>query len=132
MNKNHNNSIIVAYMKWHYGSGLVDFLNVYKNFSKFLIHFFSFKLLLKTIFQPWHRLKEKYTNVLDIENFLSSLLINVILRSVGFFTKIFVMIFGVIIYIIFNLLAVVLFILWLFMPIFLLSLFVLTITFILI
>lgn len=89
-----------AYVKWHYGRGLREFFGVAGNFLWFIIHFFSFKLLLKTLFAPWKRLGEHYEGGLNISAFASTLIVNGLMRAVGFVTRIIVLSVGLVSYIV--------------------------------
>jgi len=73
-------------------------------------------LLLRTLFQPFERLKEKYHGGLDIENFLSTMFVNFMMRIVGFFVRTCVIVVGIIFVSTFCVFGLILLILWLFVP----------------
>ena len=122
-------SFFVAYVKWHYGQGLKEFFGVVRNFLWFVVHFFSFKLLFKTLFVPWKRLGENYEGGFDLGAFASSLIVNGLMRAVGFVTKIVVLLVGVVSYILVLIFAFFLFIIWILAPLILVGSLVLTATF---
>ncbi len=87
-------SFFVAYLKWHYRGGLAEFLAVAENFLWFVSHFFSFKLLSKTLFKPWKLLGEHYEGGFNIEAFASTVLVNFLMRVVGFCTRVVILAVG--------------------------------------
>src|SRR3989344_4639896 len=122
-------SIFVAYVKWHYGRGLRELFFVAGNFLWFIIHFFSFKLLLKTLFAPWKRLGENYEGIFDFGAFASTVIVNGLMRTVGFVTKIIVLSVGVISYVLVLVFVFFLFLIWILAPFILIGSVILSATF---
>ena len=122
-------SFFVAYIKWHYGQGLKEFFGVTRNFLWFVVHFFSFKLLLKTLFAPWKRLGENYEGIFDFGAFASTVIVNGLMRTVGFVTKIIVLSVGVISYVLVLVFAFFLFLIWILAPFILIGSVILSATF---
>ncbi len=91
-------SFLLAYLKWHYGRGLREFFGVTGNFLWFISHFFSFKLLLRTLFAPWKRMGEKYQGGLDFGALASSVIVNSLMRGFGLVSRILVLLLGLISY----------------------------------
>ena len=109
-------SIIPYYFLWHYSQGLLDYFKVWKNLVWFLWNFFSIKILFKTFFTPFERLKETYSGSLDLEGFAASILVTTLMRLVGMVIRSFIIILGLIsltVFIIGGLLGI---IVWLFLP----------------
>ena len=75
------------YVLWHYGEGIKNITALGLNFLRFENHFFSQKLLLKTLFSPYRRMQERYKKGFDVEAFLESAIINFITRLVGFLLR---------------------------------------------
>jgi hypothetical protein len=115
--------ILGSYAKWHYGRAVRELVNISHNIIRFLSHFFSLKLLLKTLFSPWRRLQESYKGGLDVSNFLSSFIVNSLMRLVGFIFRSVILGIGVIALTITFLLSVSAFVIWIFFPLLLLALF---------
>jgi hypothetical protein len=109
------NQISGPYIKWHYSRGIKEVVNTAENFIRFLFHFFSLKLLFSTLFSPWRRLHENY-NKADLGDMASSLLVNFIMRIVGFISRMIIILIGVLCIISAALLALVAFAAWLFYP----------------
>ena len=124
-----SDSFFVAYIKWHYGQGLKEFFGVTRNFLWFVVHFFSFKLLLKTLFAPWKRLGENYEGVFDCGAFASTMIVNGLMRAVGFVTKIIVLSVGIVSYILVLVFAFFLFLIWILAPFILIGSVILSATF---
>jgi hypothetical protein len=109
-------SIFIAYAKWHYGRGLKELFGVSGNFLWFITHFFSFKLLLKTLFVPWKRLGEPYEGGFDLGKFASAFVVNSLMRAVGFCTKTVVLVVGFASYIFVLLLSFLSLLIWVLAP----------------
>ncbi len=123
-------SVFVQYLKWHYTKGLQELFGVASNFLWFVSHFFSFNLLLKTLFAPWRRLGEAYDNVLtNLEGFASALVVNTLMRVVGFCTKIVVIAFGLVTYFLVFLLSFFILVIWVLAPFVILGSAILSVTF---
>jgi hypothetical protein len=118
-----------AYIKWHYGRGLRELFEVTGNFLWFVLNFFSFRLLLKTLFAPWKRLGEHYEGGLNLSAFASTLVVNTLMRAFGFATKIMVLSVGSISYILVLIFSFFVFIIWILAPVILLGSAILSATF---
>jgi len=122
-------SFFLAYAKWHYGQGLRELFAVTRNFLWFVAYFFSFKLLIKTLFVPWKRLGEIYEGGLNLSSFSSTLIVNSLMRIVGFSTKILVLLVGFISYLVVLVFSFFIFIIWFLAPLILLGSLILSATF---
>src|SRR3989344_5387072 len=108
--------MIFEYFKWHYGRGFTELITLSRNFTIFFGHFFSLKLLFSTLFSPWKRMGEEYALGFHIESFLSTLLINFVMRAVGFIERSVIIAIGLFLISIFLILSFTFSILWLLMP----------------
>ncbi len=108
--------LIPFYAKWHYTEGLRDLYRNWKSFVLFVIHFFSLRLLFLTWLSPFGRLNEEYKKGFDLEGFLETLIVNTMMRLVGFVLRTFVIVSGLVSLVAVVLLGPVLFILWVFTP----------------
>jgi hypothetical protein len=118
-----------SYAKWHYGQGLSELFLVAGNFLWFITNFFSFKLLLKTLFAPWRRLNENYGGGINLGAFFSTLIVNTLMRAFGFVTRIVVLIVGFVAYIAVFVFSFFIFIIWVLTPAILLGSIILSVTF---
>lgn len=122
--------MIWYYFKWHYSRGLEEALNTIKNFLWFIAHFFSFRLLTKTLFSPWKRMGESYGEGFNLEAFASAFIVNSLMRVVGFVSRIIIISVGLFTYSVVFLFGVSVLFIWLFAPIVILGSIALAATFI--
>lgn len=119
--------LFFAYAKWHYSQGLKEFFVVVGNFLWFIVNFFSFKLLISTLFTPWKRLNEIYQG--DLNSRISSFVVNCLMRCIGFITRIIILLIGFFAYITVVFFSFCLFIIWILAPFLLAGSIILSITF---
>ena len=83
-------AFVIAYLTWHYGEGLRDVFRVWGNFLWFPIHMFSTGTLVMTLFSPWKRMQEDLPEKghFDPEYWAGSILVNIIMRIVGFLVRV--------------------------------------------
>lgn len=109
--------VLPQYLQWHYTRGFIEWTRNIFNFIEFEFHFFSVTDLLKTLFSPFQRLKERYSgNPLDFEAIASVVLVNIIMRLVGFFVRTIILIFAALTISLSLILALLLLIIWIFLP----------------
>ncbi len=118
-----------AYVKWHYSQGLRELFSVAHNFLWFITHFFSFKLLLRTLFAPWKRMGETYAGGFKLEEWASTLVVNSLMRLVGFCTKALILIVGLASYIFVLAVSFLVILIWLLAPAVLIGSTILSVTF---
>lgn len=110
---------------WYYTAALFNFVKISRDFVWFLYHFFSIRILIPTLFSKWKRIGDVRTKKFNAADFFSVLIVNSIMRIVGFFIRSFVVIAGFISIILAIVAEIVVFIVWLFLPIIIVALFVL-------
>lgn len=125
------NVLFFEYLRWHYSKGLKELLFFCSNILWFISHFFSFSLLLKTLFSPWKRMGESYGTGLDLGLIASTFIINSLMRVVGFITRTIVLIIGFCAYICILSLEFIICLVWIFAPLVLVGCILLSIFFIL-
>lgn len=109
------------YLNWHYTRGIGELIKNLWNFIIFEFHFFSVKELCLTLFSPFQRLRESYEKrSLDIEKILSSFVVNVVMRIVGFCIRSSILICAFFCILISFILFPILIFLWLILPLLLL------------
>lgn len=113
---------IVAYFRWHYTKAYFDIWGLWNNFLWFGYHFFSLPLLLRTLFLPLFRIREK-TARFDLGEFFENLLVNTVMRLVGFVLRTAVLIIGAAALFLILAIGVTIFVFWAFLPLFILYLF---------
>ena len=107
------------YFSWHYGAALKKGLIIWRNFLWFVAHFFSIGLLFRTLFSPWKRMHEYYGRGFDLGRYFETLIINVIMRLVGFFARSIFILAGLAVEAGTIILGALVFAIWLGMPLFL-------------
>lgn len=108
---------IPLYLMWHYSRSLRDYVRVATDFLWFLFHFFSLGILIRTLFSPWRRMGERYKGAFDPGALIATFIVNTLMRIVGFVIRMGVIIVGVITLILIVPLLVLLFFIWLALPI---------------
>lgn len=109
-------SFVFSYLYFHYTRSLADFFGVARNLLWFVYHFFSIGVLTKTLFAPWERQGEAYKGGFNIEALFETLIVNTIMRIVGFFIRGFVVMFGVLTLAALSVLLTIGFIFWVLLP----------------
>lgn len=109
--------LIPLYLFWHYTRAWLDIARLYSNFAWFLFHFFSFRILLWTLFSPWKRLHESRKGELGI---LGALLVNGVARLVGIVIRLAAIAAGVLSFVLLTVIFLAILFLWLFWPLVLL------------
>lgn len=117
--------LVPHYIVWHYTQAISNLFAIWGNLIWFLYNFFSIKLLFQTLLSPFERLTEESKGGLDIESFFSALIVNTLMRIVGFFVRSIVIIIGLLSILLLFLGGLFLFIIWLFIPFLILLFFVL-------
>ncbi len=104
------------YIHWHYSKALAGISVITGNLVWFCWHFFSVGVLLQTFFSPWQRIHEEKKRGLDIEGWISTFLINLVMRCVGVFIRLIFIIIGFISMAFIAVGGVVVFLVWLVLP----------------
>lgn len=108
--------VIYSYFVWHYSTAYKEIYGICRNLLWFVSHLFSLKVLSKTLFSPWHQLGEKYRGGFDLNSFFSSLVVNTIMRLIGFLVRGMVIIFGLFFCLLTIIASLILFIFWTLFP----------------
>lgn len=102
------------YLLWHYTVAWVDLFRLYQNVTWFLWHFFSIGVLFRTLFSPWRRLHEEKSK--RTAGLLGSVIINLILRAVGFVARFATILFGLTAIVLLLVCFAILLLVWPFLP----------------
>jgi hypothetical protein len=82
----------------------------------FLWNFFSIKVLLKTFFTPFERLRENYSGGLDMESLAASILVTTLMRIVGMCFRAVIIALGLVSLVFFSLAGLLGIFIWLTLP----------------
>ena len=104
------------YFLWHYTRAFQNIWGIWMNFFWFTYNFFSLPILLKTLFLPWQRMGEEYKKGFDIKEFSETLVINSLMRVVGIFMRLAVILVGSIALLAVAFLGLGMFLLWALLP----------------
>ncbi len=116
--------IVRDYFGWHYYLALGELAGIVRNLWRFLYHFFSVPVIATTLFAPWHRLHEGYRSLLYPGDFFSSLIVNGLMRLLGFLVRTVFLVFSSLVLLLATVLVPIVFVVWLLLPfVFVLSLF---------
>ena len=109
-------SLSLYYFSWHYSHAFRNIFGVWSNFLWFVYHFFSVPILFATLFAPWKRMQEERDRVFDLERIASAIVVNVVMRIVGFFVRSIFIIIGMVALVTVVVFGVVFYIFWVLAP----------------
>jgi hypothetical protein len=104
------------YLGWHYTLAIKDFAANAGHLLRFIYHFFSLPILLKTFFAPWRRLGEQYRKVFDPGAWFETFILNTLMRLLGMFFRFWLILIGLATLAAASVAAVIVFLLWLILP----------------
>lgn len=107
--------ILGYYIFWHYTKALKDIVRIIVNYLWFAVNFFSIGLLFKTLLSPWRRLNVSSGRHGE-ESIFGAIIINVLMRFIGFFARLAVIIFGIVSCVIVIVGGIAFVLLWLLLP----------------
>ncbi len=114
----------IAYMEWHYTRAIRNLLAAISNVLTFLLNFFSIPILVGTLFTPWRRLGEERKEGFDLEDFATVVIVNTLMRVVGFVIRFITITVGLVVLTSALLVSGLLVVLWLLWPLLIFILFV--------
>jgi len=109
-------NIIVEWILWQFYQAPKFLLSVWKNYILFASNYFSLPILLKSLFSPWRRYRWVYPKGFDIEGFFSTLISNTFSRLLGSLMRIVLIVAGIFFQIFVILVGLIVFLLWVFVP----------------
>ncbi len=81
-------SVVKNYLVWHYSTAYYDLIRIWWNYIWFVNHLFSVPDVLRSWFAPFKRLQEDKVSLLtNTEAYFSNILVNLIMRVVGFMLR---------------------------------------------
>lgn len=114
--------LLTHYLYWHYVLSWVDFWRNSGNLLWFLYNFFSLGELTRHLFAPWRRLGEGYPTVFDLSAFFTALVVNTIMRIVGFIARTAMIVIGSAVLVLASLVTVLAALVWLILPLIIIGL----------
>lgn len=108
---------LAAYFRWHYGDGLRSVIHNASLRVLGFFRYFSVAVLSRTLFYPWHRIRESYGRGFILTDFLTHLIVNMFSRLVGSAVRLIVISTGLIMGLFAVLFGIAGILLWLILPI---------------
>ncbi len=112
---------MITYFSWWYGEALTNYLIAIKVMVGKVYSFFSIRVLIKTLFDPWKRDAYSVENA-SLQARMKIWLDNMISRLVGFAVRLFTVLLGLAAILLFFVLLLVGLLVWLAFPILVLGL----------
>lgn len=105
-------TILHHYLIWHYSQAYLQFFKVWTNLMWFVVRFFSLPQLVGSWLSPWKRITEERKKAWDVEEFFSSLVINILSRIIGAIMRTIVLLIGTITLIVLFVWGVLVYLVW--------------------
>ena len=109
-------SIFLNFISWYYFERTKIIIQIWKNFLKFNLAYFSTGFLLKTFFSPWRKYQWSYGRGVDIGRYFEVFFSNLISRILGSIVRFFLIIIGMVFELIIFLLGIAVILFWIFLP----------------
>ncbi|MBI2626034.1 MAG: hypothetical protein HYW69_00365 [Candidatus Nealsonbacteria bacterium] len=114
-------NIFFQYLEWQFIGTPRGILKGWRNCLKFNLNYWSVVALLKTFFSHWHRYKFSYGKGFDFKRYSEAFIFNIISRVLGAILRSFFIVFGLAVEIFIFLTGLVVILIWLFLPLILIS-----------
>jgi hypothetical protein len=110
-------NIFILWLSWQFYEVPKFLLEVWQNYILFALNYFSLPLLFKSLISPWRRYRWNYPKIFDVGEFFSTLISNIFSRFLGFLMRIVLICVGVLFQAFVILAGLVIFLLWILLPI---------------
>ena len=111
-----HSTLLLIYLKWHFFDAAGELFRALRNILWFNYNYFSIGLLIRTYFAPWRKVTWDYGRGFEIGRFLFIFFSNVISRILGAIMRSFLIITGSIIQTVLFIAAILIFFVWIFLP----------------
>ena len=109
-------NILIQGLGWYFLEQPWLILKAWRNLLKFNLNYFSIPLLLRTFFSPWRRYRLFCPKGFNLKTYLEVHFSNLISRSLGAILRFFLIIIGVLAEILIIFGGVIIFVLWFLLP----------------
>lgn len=116
-----NNIVLIQWVDWRWRDVPKGILSGWKNFIYFGLDYFSLPLLLKTFFSPWRRYYWSYEKGFKIIKHLEVFFSNSLSRILGAIVRSFLILTGIVTVVFILLAGLLVFIGWLILPVILIA-----------
>jgi len=111
-------NVVLSYVYWHFMEVPVGILKGWEAFLAFGLHYFSVRLLTKTLFSPFRRyLSVKKVPGFDAWELFQSLIFNGFSRCIGFVIRLCIVVVGLIFELVILFAGALMFFIWFILPI---------------
>lgn len=111
-----------GYMKWHYGKALLATFSFWRNMMTFLFNYFSVKNLTLNFFTPFKRLSNIHSEKANILKYIYFISLNTLGAVIEMLLRLILLIIAIAVIIIFIIFLPVSLLVWLLLPVFIVSL----------
>jgi len=116
MESGNKKNIITLWLVWQFYEMPKFLLGVWKNYILFASNYFSLPILLKSLFSPWRKYRWNYPKVINVAEFLNTLISNTFSRFMGALMRIFLIAAGIIFQIFVIFAGLIIFLAWILTP----------------
>ena len=116
MEQNSKKNIFLVWFYWHFYEMPKFLLGVWENYILFALNYFSLALLLKSFFSPWRRYRWTYPKAFNVTEFLETFISNAYSRFIGALIRICLIVIGIIFQLFVILAGLVVFLVWILLP----------------
>ncbi len=109
-------SFLFSYISWHYSRAYKESFKIWQTFLWFVARTSAVSFHLEHFFSRFSRLGEDYSQSSTVGDRLSAFIINTIMRVVGAVSRIFIIVFGLIVWFFVFLGGLIFFVAWSFYP----------------
>ena len=88
-------NIITAFWTWYFRVAPKNIVEIWANYLKANLHYFSVFLLLRTLFSPWHRDTSSYGRGFNFKRYMEVWSLNMVSRVVGLIVRAVTIIFAI-------------------------------------
>lgn len=110
-------NIYLQGLVWHFQDVPKNILKAWRNFLVFNLQYFSIPMLFKTMFSYWHKYQMSYGRGFDLKRYFEAFTLNIISRVLGAFIRLILIIIGLIAEFFVFLAGLIIFLCWIFLPI---------------
>lgn len=116
MQSSQKQNILYVWTVWHFYEMPIFLLEVWKNYIMFALNYFSIPALLKSAFAPWRKYRWQYPKTLNVYEFFNTLISNTLSRLLGALMRVVLIFVGVAFQIFIAFAGLIIFILWVSIP----------------
>lgn len=108
---------LLDYISWHFSKAPLGIVKILCNYLFFCEHFFSIRLLLKTLFYPWKRQTFESGPGFSLGKYFEVVVSNLISRLLGAFIRLILIILGIITEIMLLVIGLLILVIFIFLPV---------------